>query len=210
MNKKTIFYLLTCILLVASTTYIICNKREQVPPILVWDEQEYYVANEPAKVEEVGQKLGEVTKKIKTSKKPTKNRESNTLQEKTEVFIMIEEEKSDYPPLIIKEAYSDEYRVVRPMLKQVLWWKGDSYADSNFVSVVVKKNICLFPPIGAAYILMNRGAIQKRDYILYLLFATMNISLWLSLMIFDRSMWMVAGHYIIGAIVIVFSNINKR
>ena len=25
---------------------------------------------------------------------------------------MIEEEKSDYPPLIIKEAYSDEYRVV--------------------------------------------------------------------------------------------------
>ena len=30
--------------------------------------QEYYVANEPAKVEEVGQKLGEVTKKIKTSK----------------------------------------------------------------------------------------------------------------------------------------------
>lgn len=68
MNKKTIFYLLTCILLVASTTYIICNKREQVPPILVWDEQEYYVTNEPAKVEEVGQKLGEVTKKIKTSK----------------------------------------------------------------------------------------------------------------------------------------------
>ncbi len=68
MNKRTIFYLLTCILLVASTTYIICNKREQVPPILVWDEQEYYVTNEPVKVEEVGQKLGEVTKKIKTSK----------------------------------------------------------------------------------------------------------------------------------------------
>ncbi|MGX1459342.1 hypothetical protein ACUXG3_003670 [Bacillus thuringiensis] len=120
MNKRTIFYLLTCILLVASTTYIICNKREQVPPILVWDEQEYYVTNEPAKVEEVGQKLGEVTKKIKTSKKPTKNRESNTLQEKTEVFTMIEEEKSDYQPLIIKETYSDEYRAVRPMLKQVL------------------------------------------------------------------------------------------
>ncbi|PEY66573.1 hypothetical protein COJ37_14345 [Bacillus cereus] len=123
MNKKTIFYLLTCILLVASTTYIICNKREQVPPILVWDEQEYYVTNEPAKVEEVGQKLGEVTKKIKTSKKSTKNRESNTLQEKTEVFIMIEEEKSDYPPLIIKETYSDEYRVVRPMLKQGIMMK---------------------------------------------------------------------------------------
>lgn len=64
-----------------------------MPPILVWDEQEYYVTNEPAKVEEVGQKLGEVTKKIKTSKNPTKNRESNTLQEKTEVFTMIEEEK---------------------------------------------------------------------------------------------------------------------
>lgn len=120
MNKKTIFYLLTCLLLVASTTYIICNKREQVPPMLVWDEQEYYVTNEPAKVEEVGQKLGEVTKKIKTSKKPIKNRESNTLQEKTEVFTMIEEEKGPQSPLIIKETYSDEYRVVRPMLKQVL------------------------------------------------------------------------------------------
>ncbi len=57
---------------------------------------------------------------------------------------------------------------------------------------------------------MNRGALQKRDFILYLLFAVMNISLWLSLMIFDRSMWMVAGHYVLGAIVIVFSNMNKR
>ncbi|PIE92685.1 hypothetical protein CO726_25375 [Bacillus fungorum] len=57
---------------------------------------------------------------------------------------------------------------------------------------------------------MNRGALQKRDFILYLLFAAMNISLWLSLMIFDRSMWMVAGHYVLGAIVIVFSNMNKR
>ncbi|PGU78823.1 hypothetical protein COD76_23380 [Bacillus cereus] len=57
---------------------------------------------------------------------------------------------------------------------------------------------------------MNRGAIQKRDYILYLLFATMNISLWLSLMIFDRSMWMVAGHYVFGAVVVVVSNMNKR
>ena len=36
--------------------------------MLVWDEQEYYVTNESAKIEEVGQKLGEVTKKIKTSK----------------------------------------------------------------------------------------------------------------------------------------------
>jgi hypothetical protein len=34
MNKKAIFFLLTCLLLVASITYIICNKREQVPPIL--------------------------------------------------------------------------------------------------------------------------------------------------------------------------------
>ena len=39
-----------------------------MPPILVWDEQEYYVTNEPAKVEEVGRKLGEVTREIKTSK----------------------------------------------------------------------------------------------------------------------------------------------
>ncbi|PFP65067.1 hypothetical protein COJ95_26790, partial [Bacillus cereus] len=84
MNKKAIFFILAiCLLLIASITYIICNKREQVPPILVWDEQEYYVTDEPAKVEEVGQKLGEVTKKIELSKKPTQNSESNTLQEKT-------------------------------------------------------------------------------------------------------------------------------
>ncbi len=33
---------------------------------------------------------------------------------------MIEEEKGPQSPLIIKETYSDEYRVVRPMVKQVL------------------------------------------------------------------------------------------
>lgn len=64
----------------------------------------------------------------------------------------------------------------------------------------------ILPPIGAIYILMNREALQKRDFILYVLFAAIN----LSLMIFDRSMWMVAGHYVLGAIVIVFSNMNKR
>lgn len=68
--------------------------------------------------------------------------------------------------------------------------------------MVVKKNICLFPPIGAAYILMNRGAIQKRDFILYLLFAAMNISLWLLLMIFDWSMWMVVGNRKCGSFVL--------
>jgi hypothetical protein len=73
MNKKAIFFLLTCLLLVASITYIICNKREQVPPMLAWEGQEYYVTNEPVKAEEVGQKLGEVTKKIEASKAPTKN-----------------------------------------------------------------------------------------------------------------------------------------
>ncbi|SCM93004.1 Uncharacterized protein BWINRASL_01149 [Bacillus mycoides] len=120
MNKKAIFFIAICLLLIASITYIICNKREQVPPILVWEGQEYYVTNEPAKAEEVGQKLGEVTKKIETSKKPIENSESNILQEKTEVFATIEEDKDDHQPLIIKEPYSEEYRIVRPMLKQVL------------------------------------------------------------------------------------------
>ncbi|MED3380743.1 hypothetical protein CN504_19970 [Bacillus anthracis] len=68
----------------------------------------------------------------------------------------------------------------------------------------------ILPPIGAIYILSNREALQKRDFILYVLFAAINISLWLSLMIFERSMWMGAGHYVLGAIVIVFSNMNKR
>lgn len=68
----------------------------------------------------------------------------------------------------------------------------------------------ILPPIGAIYILMNREALQKRDIISYLLFAATNISLWLSLMVFDRSVWMVAGHYVLGVIIIVFSNMNKR
>ncbi|CAM4017777.1 hypothetical protein BKK39_10180 [Bacillus cereus] len=117
MNKKTIFFLLTCLLLIASITYIICNKREQVPPMLVWEGQEYYITNEPAKAEEVGQRLGEITKKIETSEKPIKNSESNIVQEKTEVFTMIEEEKGPHSPLIIKEPDGEEYRIVRPMLK---------------------------------------------------------------------------------------------
>ncbi|KMP21993.1 hypothetical protein TU49_09000 [Bacillus cereus] len=68
----------------------------------------------------------------------------------------------------------------------------------------------ILPPIGAIYIVMNRGALQKRDFILYVLFAAINISLWVSLMIFDRGVLLVSGHYVLGAIVIVFSNINKR
>ncbi|HHB1913366.1 MULTISPECIES: hypothetical protein [Bacillus cereus group] len=98
----------------ASITYIICNKRQPVPPMLVWEGQEYYVTHEPAEAEKVGQRLGEVTKKIETSKKSTKNSESNILQEKTKVFTMVEEEKNPHSPLIIKEPYSDEYRVARP------------------------------------------------------------------------------------------------
>ncbi|WP_270342451.1 hypothetical protein [Bacillus mobilis] len=68
----------------------------------------------------------------------------------------------------------------------------------------------ILPPVGAIFIVMNREALQKKDFILYLLFAAINISLWLSLMIFEWSMWMVAGHYVLGAIVIVVSNMNKR
>lgn len=117
MNKKTIFFLLTCILLVATATYIICNKREPVPPMLVWEGQEYYVTNEPAKAEEVGKRLGEITKKIEISEKPIKNSESNILKEKTEVFTMIEEETEPHSPLIIKEPDGEEYRIVRLMLK---------------------------------------------------------------------------------------------
>ncbi|HFJ9286343.1 TPA: hypothetical protein ACGW44_004250 [Bacillus toyonensis] len=67
----------------------------------------------------------------------------------------------------------------------------------------------ILPPIGFIYILMNREALQKRDFILYVLFADINISLWLSLMIFDRSMWMVAGHDVLSVIVIIVSNMNK-
>ncbi|MBG9528466.1 hypothetical protein ABE51_25835 [Bacillus thuringiensis] len=69
----------------------------------------------------------------------------------------------------------------------------------------VKKNFFLcfiLSPIGAACILMNRGAIQKRDFILYLLFAAINIYLWLSLMIFDRSMWKVVGNRKCGSFVL--------
>ncbi|MES5895257.1 hypothetical protein [Bacillus cereus group sp. RP43] len=120
MNKKAIFFIVIGLLLIASITYIICNKREQVPPMLVWENQEYYVTDEPIKIEAVGQKLGEVTKKIETSKQPTKDSESNILQEKTEVFTMIEEEKNVHSPLIITEPYSDEYRIAMLMLKQVL------------------------------------------------------------------------------------------
>ena len=50
--------------------------------MLVWEGQEYYVTNEPAEAEKVGQRLGEVIKKIETSKKPNKNSESNVLKEK--------------------------------------------------------------------------------------------------------------------------------
>ncbi len=61
-----------------------------------------------------------MTKKIETSQQPTKNSESNILQEKTEVFEMILEEEDERRPILVKEPNSEEYRVARPMLKQVL------------------------------------------------------------------------------------------
>lgn len=88
--------------------------------MLVGEGQEYYVTNEPVKAEEIGQRIGEVTKKIETSKKPTKDSGSNILQEKTEVFEMILEEEDKRLPIFVKEPNSEECRVVRPMLKQVL------------------------------------------------------------------------------------------
>ncbi|EEM00448.1 hypothetical protein I6G81_06920 [Bacillus mycoides] len=61
-----------------------------------------------------------MTKKIETSKQPTKDSESNVLEEKTEVFEIILEEEDERPPILVKEPTSEEYRVARPMLKQVL------------------------------------------------------------------------------------------
>ncbi|QWI96641.1 hypothetical protein J5V73_06570 [Bacillus mycoides] len=61
-----------------------------------------------------------MTKKIETSKQPTKDSESNVLEEKTEVFEMILEEEDERPPLVVKEPNSEGYRVARQMLKQVL------------------------------------------------------------------------------------------
>ncbi len=56
-------------------------------------------------------------KQKKLGKKPTKDSESNILEEKTEVFEMILEEEDKRPPILVKEPKSEECRVVRPMLK---------------------------------------------------------------------------------------------
>ncbi len=57
---------------------------------------------------------------METSKQPTKDSESNILQDKTEVFEIILEEEDERRPILVKEPHSEEYRVARPMLKQVL------------------------------------------------------------------------------------------
>ena len=65
---------------------------------------------EPAKAEEAGQKLGEVTKKNETSEKPTKNSESNIYKKKQRIFTMIEEEKDDHIAFNHKDYLGDKYR----------------------------------------------------------------------------------------------------
>ena len=84
--------------------------------MLVWEGQEYYVTHEPAKAEEVGQRLGEVTKKIEISKKSTKT-VNRTHYKKNRSIHNDRRRKGPHSPLIIKEPDGEEYRIVRPMLK---------------------------------------------------------------------------------------------
>ncbi|WP_247603397.1 hypothetical protein [Bacillus cereus] len=68
----------------------------------------------------------------------------------------------------------------------------------------------VLPPIGFIYILANRNVLHKSDIVLYVLFSVTTMSLWLSIMLFDRNFWMILIHDVICLIIIAVSNLKNK
>ncbi|MEH6888426.1 hypothetical protein V7024_01420 [Bacillus sp. JJ864] len=68
----------------------------------------------------------------------------------------------------------------------------------------------LLPPIGCIYLFINRKALNKQDFILYLLFALTNLSLTVLITFFRPDFWIIVMHYVISIIIITYSNMAGK
>ncbi|QWI25696.1 hypothetical protein EXW34_31510 (plasmid) [Bacillus mycoides] len=68
----------------------------------------------------------------------------------------------------------------------------------------------ILPLIGFIYILINRKKWNKKETILYLLFALTNLSLTITVTFITRDFWIITIHYIISIILITYFIFTKK
>ncbi|MGE7907340.1 hypothetical protein ACQKNS_23365 [Peribacillus sp. NPDC094092] len=89
---------------------------ENIPPSIVWEGQSYRITDEPVEIQDIGNNLGEVIRKISSTSTPNTHGESNVLEKGTKIFeSAIRVEDKDYRELVI-QINNKKYIKAYPML----------------------------------------------------------------------------------------------
>ncbi|EJV55810.1 hypothetical protein IEM_05422 [Bacillus cereus BAG6O-2] len=80
----------------------------------------------------------------------------------------------------------------------------------NFKNKLIFLLCFILPLIGFIYILINRKKWNKKETILYLLFALTNLSLTITVTFITRDFWIVTIHNIISIILITYFIFTKK
>lgn len=89
---------------------------EDVPPSIVWEGQSYRITDEPVEVQDIGNEVGEVIRKISSNSTPNADGESNVLEKGTKIFeSKIQFEDKNYKDLVL-QINNKEYIKAYPML----------------------------------------------------------------------------------------------
>lgn len=88
--------------------------------------------------------------------------------------------------------------------------KLQTSASWNFKNKLIFLLCFILPLIGFIYILINRKKWNKKETILYLLFALTNLSLTITVTFITRDFWIITIHYIISIILITYFIFTKK
>lgn len=89
---------------------------EDVPPSIVWEGQSYRITDEPVEMQDIGNDVGEVIRKISSNSTPNKHGESNILEKGTKIFeSKMQSDDRNYKELVI-QINNKEYIKAYPML----------------------------------------------------------------------------------------------
>ncbi|PGF09644.1 hypothetical protein COM59_07100 [Bacillus pseudomycoides] len=88
--------------------------------------------------------------------------------------------------------------------------KPQTLTSWNFKDKLIFLFCFTLPLIGFIYILINRKKWNKKETILYLLFALTNLSLTITVTFITRDFWIITLHYIISIILITYFISTKK
>ncbi|MFD9627867.1 hypothetical protein [Peribacillus muralis] len=89
---------------------------ENVPPSIVWEGQSYRITDEPVEIQDIGNDVGEVIRKINSHSTPNNHGESNVLEKGTKIFeSKMQSDDRNYKELVI-QINNKEYIKAYPML----------------------------------------------------------------------------------------------